>query len=232
MERKSFMFRKEWKDAVAVLQKKERLSVYEAIIEYALTGDAPELSQTASMAFGLIQPAIDRDLELYKETCRKRAEAGRMGGAPKGNRNAGKEEQAQQPKSVTTPVKVTSTKAVAVKPKEEVVPTGANAAFAEWLKKKCPYIYANIPMMKDEEFGKLKEQYGSKAISEVCLDLENRKDLRKRYSSLYRTLLNWLKNYVKSQNNGNNNNNPTTAEERAADAASSVARLLAEDDAG
>jgi hypothetical protein len=44
-----------------------------------------------------------------------------------------------------------------------------------------------------EEFRKLKEKYTSEQIANVILQIENRKDLRKRYSNLYRTVLNWAK---------------------------------------
>ena len=66
-------------------------------------------------------------------------------------------------------------------------------SFMEWLSKNCPYIYNHYKMLSDSEFEKLKAEYGSKAIADECMNIENRIDLRKKYSNLYRTLLNWLK---------------------------------------
>ncbi len=66
-------------------------------------------------------------------------------------------------------------------------------AFCEWLKKECPYIASHYKLMSEAEFEKLKAEYDSQAIAEQCLNIENRVDLRKKYSNLYRTLLNWLK---------------------------------------
>jgi len=40
----------------------------------------------------------------------------------------------------------------------------------------------------------LKEKFTSQQIIDAILDLENRKDLRGKYSNLYRTLNNWIKN--------------------------------------
>lgn len=219
-ERKSFTFRKEWRDAITGLSKRERQAVYEAIIDYGITGEYADLTPSETIAFSFVKAALDNDAERSREVSLRRAEAGRKGGAPKGNENAKRRD--TEPKAPATTPK-----------KQPVVTTGANAEFEKWLKEKCPYVYEHIPMMTDEEFNKLKTVYGSKAISEVCLDLENRKDLRKRYASMYRTLLNWLKIHVKSQNNGTAvRTNNQSAQDRANDAANSVARLLAEDDAG
>lgn len=66
-----------------------------------------------------------------------------------------------------------------------------------WLKfckEKCPYITANITQLDFGQFTKLRERYGSQMLSEVIQQIENRKDLRKRYSSLYLTMINWCKN--------------------------------------
>ena len=181
-ERKSFTFRKEWRDAIRGLSKRERQAIYEAIVDYGITGECAELTPSEALAFSFVKAAIDCDAERSREVSARRAEAGRKGGAPRGNRNASRREPDPPAPKTEKP------------PKPSVVATGANAEFEKWLKEKCPYVYEHIPMMTDAEFNKLKEQYGSKAISEVCLDLENRKDLRKRYASMYRTLLNWLKN--------------------------------------
>jgi hypothetical protein len=68
-----------------------------------------------------------------------------------------------------------------------------NNAFEEWLKENCPYIAKHYTLPNEKELSKLKEKYSSEQIAETCTQIENRKDLRKRYTNLYRTLLNWLK---------------------------------------
>ena len=65
--------------------------------------------------------------------------------------------------------------------------------FMEWIKRKAPYCFKNMDMPTEEEFLKLKEKYTGTEISETISQIENRKDLRKRYKSLYRTILNWAK---------------------------------------
>lgn len=64
----------------------------------------------------------------------------------------------------------------------------------EWMSRITPYIYHNISHLTQREFECLLKQYGIKAICDTLQQIENRKDLRKKYTSLYRTLLNWLKN--------------------------------------
>ena len=68
--------------------------------------------------------------------------------------------------------------------------------FNDWLKRKAPYC-SNIKnfssQISESEFLKLKEKYTGKQIADIIEQIENRKDLRKRYTNLYRTVLNWAK---------------------------------------
>jgi hypothetical protein len=67
--------------------------------------------------------------------------------------------------------------------------------FNQWLQEEAPYIARNFThTLTAEELDRLKSKYSSEKIAETVLRIENRKDLRKRYTNLYRTLLNWLKN--------------------------------------
>lgn len=75
--------------------------------------------------------------------------------------------------------------------------------FNEWIKRKAPYCSNPknfTSQITENELIKLKEKYSAQQVADVIMQIENRKDLRKKYSNLYRTVLNWLKN---EQNNGN-----------------------------
>lgn len=103
-------------------------------------------------------------------------------------------------------------------------------AFHEWLNKECPYIATHYKLLTEEEFEKLKMSYGSQAIAEQCSNIENRKDLRKKYTNLYRTLLNWLKrnNHATTQTNQqpyHDSDHPTTEQLRQQTAAYIASRL-------
>ena len=67
--------------------------------------------------------------------------------------------------------------------------------YENWIKENCTYCSnpKNLTQLSEKEFLSLKQNYTSEQISDTLLQIENRKDLRKRYSNLYRTLLNWLK---------------------------------------
>lgn len=64
----------------------------------------------------------------------------------------------------------------------------------EWMKRHTPYIANNLNPLTQAEFEKLLADYGIRAMCETMEQIENRRDHRKKYTSLYRTLLNWLKN--------------------------------------
>ena len=57
-----------------------RKEIYDAIIEYGITGKVPELKPMAELAFSFIKTRMDKDIERYNETIQKRSEAGRKGG--------------------------------------------------------------------------------------------------------------------------------------------------------
>lgn len=68
------------------------------------------------------------------------------------------------------------------------------ASFLDWLQQNAPYVAEHIYTLTEREFEALRHHFGSQSIVDNVLNLENRKDLRKRYKSLYLTLLNWCKN--------------------------------------
>ena len=74
MKRDSFVFRGEWKDAIADLPAGVRLEIYEAVIEYGTSGTIPALKQMALLAFNFMKTAIDRDRERYEDAARERSE--------------------------------------------------------------------------------------------------------------------------------------------------------------
>ena len=68
----------------------------------------------------------------------------------------------------------------------------------KWIAEKTPFCAnpKNLKQLSEMEFLVLKEKYGSEKLADTIRQLENRKDKRKNYSNLYRTLDNWAKNTV------------------------------------
>lgn len=77
MPSKSFVFHEEWKETLSGLPQQVRLEVYDAIIEYGISGTLTELKAMAELAFNIIRNCIDNDRHRIENIRRKRSEAGR-----------------------------------------------------------------------------------------------------------------------------------------------------------
>lgn len=248
LKRDAYTFQECFHDAMSCLTDESYGRIMRAINEFALYGnEPPPMNGMEAMIWKLVYPQLSKS----------RNKANGKAGAPRGNTNANKNNQNSikiQSKNNQTTIKRQSTdnqkkykEVPPSSPLEEIPPTppkeeyppifpqenvytqsSARERFEGWLKDNCPYIFKNMTLLTDAEFEKLKSKYSSEMIADVCSDIENRKDLRKRYTNLYRTLLNWLK---KVPNGTDRTVNQVTAEERLNDAAIRAARLLAEDDA-
>ena len=93
--KQSMIFYASWKEALKGLPDSVRLEVYEAAIDFAMSGEEPELSGTAALAFSFIRQDIIRDMQKYERICERNRANGKKGGAPAGNRNASKAESTQ-----------------------------------------------------------------------------------------------------------------------------------------
>lgn len=83
MERKSFVFYKDWRDAIKDLPDDIRLELYDCIMEYAFAGKVEGLKPMVSIAFNFIKTAMDRNSEKYEGIIEKRRSAGKKGGLTK-----------------------------------------------------------------------------------------------------------------------------------------------------
>lgn len=96
MKRESFIFYQSFSDAIAELDDACRLAVYDAIVQYGLTGEMPEVSGVPKAIMTLIRPQIDANLRRY-ENGRKGAEHGKKGGRPR--KNTGEPNPTETPES-------------------------------------------------------------------------------------------------------------------------------------
>lgn len=83
MERESFVFYKDWRDAIKDLPDDIRLELYDSIMEYAFTGKVEGLKPMVNIAFNFIKPKMDRDAEKYMSVSEKNRLNGSKGGRPK-----------------------------------------------------------------------------------------------------------------------------------------------------
>ncbi len=105
MIKKSFMVYTDNCKQVNMLSDEQAGILFKSMLSYAQTGEEPEFDDDiVRIVFSFISAQMDRDNLKYEETCRKRAEAGKKGGAPKGNKNASKTSNcfSKQPKQPDT----------------------------------------------------------------------------------------------------------------------------------
>lgn len=74
-----FTFYRPFKENLNGLSDKDKLTMYEAIIDYALDLKEPNLEGFPKLAFDLIRPMLDVNIKRWQNGCK--------GGAPKGNKN-------------------------------------------------------------------------------------------------------------------------------------------------
>lgn len=83
MNRDSFIFYRSFKEAMSDLSNEDKLIVYEAISEYALDQNEPQITGFPKALFSLIKPQLDANWKRFFN--------GKNGGAPIGNKNAEKQ---------------------------------------------------------------------------------------------------------------------------------------------
>lgn len=197
-ERNSFTFYLSFEKAISRLSNKNQLLIYRAISRYSLFGEEIKLEGIPLTIWEIIKPTLDKS--------RIKSELGKKArGIEKpsllGNCNAKKQSENKAKtkrdrdrdrdrdiKEIHTKVCTKKAPLSLLTPEEE-----SFNLFQIWMKDNAPYCNKNLNPLTLQEFNKLKENYTGKEIADTIQQIENRKDLRKRYSNLYRTLLNWLK---------------------------------------
>lgn len=100
--RESFIYHIEWEDAIEVLPVEIRHEVRDAIMTYARSGQVPELSVQASVAFAFIRRDMDRDAQKYEETVTARSENGKRGARTRWGKQSANEGMANDSKNGNT----------------------------------------------------------------------------------------------------------------------------------
>lgn len=210
MKRESFIFYSSWLEAINVLPEEMRGDLFAAIVLYGIEGKMPEQPTPLMQAMlAMVKPQIEANNIRY-DNYRKSIENGRLGGRPV-KKDANNENPLDNP--LENPLENHNVNGnVNDNEKENEFKREAEASthapnedyikFKEWIRQKAPYCAnpQNFPssQITEAEFLKLKLVYTGQQIAEVIEQIENRKDLRKKYVNLYRTVLNWAKkNYGK-----------------------------------
>ena len=83
MNRESFVFHREWYDAIKELDDNVRFEIYDAIVAEAFELETKQLSPFAEMAMKFIRQRLSNDKEKYEAICRRNSVNGAKGGRPK-----------------------------------------------------------------------------------------------------------------------------------------------------
>ena len=84
MKRDSFLFYRDWAEALKCYPIELKCELFDAIVDFALNNvEKDDLSSTAKMIFEAFRPKLARDAEKYQSVCDKNKLNGKMGGWPK-----------------------------------------------------------------------------------------------------------------------------------------------------
>lgn len=87
--KESFVLYVKYLENIEMLSMEQRGVLITALMSYVSDKDIPDMDGMTAMAYSFIKSQIDRDFEKYEETCRKRSEAGKLGGRPKAKKANG-----------------------------------------------------------------------------------------------------------------------------------------------
>ena len=214
MERDSFIIYKSFYRPISRLSDRQLGRLFRAIFMYQL-GEVVTVEEDIEMAFEFFRNQFEIDegkyqgiVERNRENGRKGGAFGKLGGRPRKAKGQG--ETPQKPRAgFKNPLNDNDNENENEKKKES--PNGDEKEsvlsqsapenldfikFNKWLKENAPYCSDTKHIkrqMTESEFLKLKKKYRGRQIADIILRIENRKDLRKKYESMYLTTLNWLK---------------------------------------
>lgn len=209
MKRESFIFYSSWLEAINLLPEEMRGDLFAAIVLYGIQGEMPAQPNPLMQAMlAMVRPQIEANNIRY-DNYKKNVENGRLGGRPV-KKEANDENPLDNPldNPLENPLENHNVNGnVNDNEKENELEREAKASthtpnedyikFKDWIKQKAPYCAnpKNFPasQITEAEFLKLKQLFTGQQIAEVIEQLENRKDLRRKYVNLYRTVLNWAK---------------------------------------
>ncbi|MBR1555408.1 MAG: hypothetical protein IJ644_08465 [Oscillospiraceae bacterium] len=96
-KKKSFILYLDRKKELDMLSDEQAGKIFKAVYQYAEDGTESEFDELVlNVIFSVFRSQIDMNAEKYAEICKKRAEYGKKGGAPKGNQNASKKEESDK----------------------------------------------------------------------------------------------------------------------------------------
>lgn len=168
-----------WIESLIDFDNETKVAMYEAIFDYMSDKDVNLPNDTWRM-FAMLQPMLDEERNKRIRIAERNRENGSKGGRKPKKENP---TEPKKPNGFLSYLQQDKYKERSEKLQK----------LDKWMETYTPYLYNHIPPLIQKEFDVLCKKYTGEQVCDTLLQIENRKDLRKRYVSLYRTLLNWLK---------------------------------------
>ena len=255
MERETFVFHKEWREATSGLPAEVRLEIYEAIIEYGISGRLTDLKPMAALAFRFVKATLDRDAERYGKAVERSRTNGKSGGRPAAETQSAESQTQQNPVGFSethsnpkNPVGFSETQQNPTKPQKPSGPYNDNdydndieekkerkkesAAGAATLQKRKEDFYSSlVPYVTTYGKDLIRQFFDywtepNRSATRMRYELERTWDLRRRLAT-------WARRDKNFQSHDQDHHQPAqqpTADRRRAGAIGLIARLAAEDD--
>lgn len=83
VKRETFVFHRDWYEALKSFPADVRLEVIDAIMSCVFEKEKKELSSVAKACMSFIEPVINRDLDKYMSVCQRNRKNGKYGGRPR-----------------------------------------------------------------------------------------------------------------------------------------------------
>lgn len=210
--KESFVFYKDWWDAIRGLPEDVRGEVCESIIGYAFGETVTGLGSMATMAMRFITPQIDRDREKYEMKCEKNRENGALGGRSRQNGGQANATERYQSQANATECKRTGgdnenenendnvndnenececetrTPAQALSPEEDLF-----NKFQAWLRVYAPTVVYFTEPLQCDEFIWLHRKYGAEKLKQCAAEMHNKEAYLKNRKALT-VFKSWIKN--------------------------------------
>ena len=199
-DKKSFILYLDRKKEISLLSNEQCGILFKAIFEYADTGNIPEIEDLAvKIMLSFIITQIDENAKKWEESKARRSEAGKKGGAPKGNKNASKnQKQAKTNKDNQKQAKqaVTDTDTVTDTVTDIIINNNISSVSSKQKKPPAKQYgeYKHI-LLTDSQYEELVSDYGERIIKEYISKIDEWIQLKGKspYKDFNLAIRNWIK---------------------------------------
>ena len=182
--------------------------LYKMILEYVNDTDPQTDEMVLDLLFEPIKQDLKEDLRRWESVCERNRENGKAGGRPRKAENNPENPAGYlgTQKTQTNPLEPKKPRLTRydcdsdsdmsidsdMKKEEHIHENTKFDIFNEWLKNTYPAVSKLKRQMTETELQTIIEKYGRTSLNDILMQMENKADLNKKYTSVYLTANNWL----------------------------------------